>query len=82
VRAILQQIRRELFRKDLTVGRLRQELGLSANDTTMRFRRHTGAPIRRYVEDRRRPGRRGAAGGGGKRRMGTGPARRLRFLIR
>jgi AraC-like DNA-binding protein len=49
----LQQIRRELFRKDLTVGRLRQELGLSANDTTTRFRRHTGAPIRRYVEDRR-----------------------------
>jgi AraC-like DNA-binding protein len=53
VQAILQQIRRELFRKDLTVGRLRQELGLSANDTTTRFRRHTGAPIRRYVEDRR-----------------------------
>ncbi|MEE8526872.1 MAG: helix-turn-helix domain-containing protein [Thermoanaerobaculia bacterium] len=53
IAAVLRQIRRELFRKDLTVGRLRQELSLAANDTTTRFRRHTGAGIRRYVEDRR-----------------------------
>lgn len=53
IAAILRQIRRELFRKDLTVGRLRQDLGLAANDTTTRFRCHTGAGIRRYIEDRR-----------------------------
>jgi AraC-like DNA-binding protein len=53
VAAILRQIRRGFCRKDLTVGRLRQELGLASNDTATRFRRHTGAGIRRYIEDRR-----------------------------
>ncbi len=53
VRAILELVRRELFRTDLTVGRLRRELGLASNDSTIRFRSHTGAGIRRYIEDRR-----------------------------
>ncbi len=52
-KAILRLIRDNLFDSRLTVRRVRRSLGLRSNDTTTRFRREMGEPIKRYIVSRR-----------------------------
>jgi len=53
VRAMLRVIRSQLFEPDLDVGRIRVLLGLRSSRDTKKFRRATGTPVLRYIEDRR-----------------------------
>ena len=53
LRPVLRLIRGNLFHPRLTVERVKATLKIGGHDLTSHFRRVTGAPIRRYVDDRR-----------------------------
>ncbi len=53
LRPVLVLLRENLFRAGLTVQQIRATLGIGGHSLTTRFHRVTGAPIRRYLEDRR-----------------------------
>ncbi len=53
LKPVLQMIRQNLFQPRLTVGRIKRALGVGANDLTTRFHAAAGAPIGRYLDDRR-----------------------------
>ncbi len=53
LKPVLAMIRENLFQPRLTVERIKRVLGLGANDLTTRFHAAAGAPIGRYLDDRR-----------------------------
>lgn len=53
LQAVMELIRENLFQPRLTVERIKRMLGVGANDVTSHFRKVTGAPIGRYLDDRR-----------------------------
>ncbi len=53
LKPVLRLIRANLFRPRLTVERIRATLGVAAHDLTTEFSRAAGAPIHRYLTERR-----------------------------
>ncbi|MCP3957278.1 MAG: type II toxin-antitoxin system prevent-host-death family antitoxin [bacterium] len=53
LRPVLQMIRANLFKRRLTVERIRAALRVGSHDLTTEFRHAVGAPIHRYLTDRR-----------------------------